>query len=335
LAISSELVACMGGVLDCSSEPEKGSRFFFTAPFKVATEQEIEKPQSVANSSSEMLLKDGLQLDKHVLVAEDNETNQEVAVGMLQKIGCKITLVGNGQEAVEAVSKHSYDLIFMDCQMPVIDGYQATTAIRRLEEKEGLARHTPIIALTANALEGDRERCLSSGMDDYISKPFKQDTIMRIFERWFKKDVTNPPKGTFVEKEKGKQLPEEELEISGKQGSSVIAQDVLDTLRALQQPGKPDILERVITAYLSSSDLLITQLKTETEICDIDAMQIAAHSLKSSSANVGAIQLSEMCKELEMHCRKNTLENEERLVVDIEAEYVKVNTALKKEIHLV
>jgi len=334
LAISSELVTRMGGVLDCTSEPGKGSRFFFTAPFRVAAEREKDKCQSDSSSFVKMFFKDGLQLNKHVLVAEDNETNQEVAVGMLQKTGCKITLVGNGKDAVEAVSKNSYDLIFMDCQMPVMDGYQATRAIRRLEEKEGLAKYTPVIALTANVLEGDREKCLSSGMDDYISKPFKQDTILKILERWFKKDLTEPVKDVLATESKGQQITEKEPEIINKQIESILDKDVLNALRDLQLPDKPDILKRVITAYISSSDLLIIELKAAGKVCDHEAIQQAAHSLKSSSASVGAVKLSEMCKKLEADCRNYTLENEEILIVAIEAEYSKVNDALKKEIHL-
>ncbi len=334
LAISSELVVCMGGALDCSSEPGKGSCFFFTVPFKVATEEEIEEQQPVSNTPSEILLKDGLQLHKHVLVAEDNTTNQEVAVGILRKTGCKITLVSNGREAVEAVSKHSYDLIFMDCQMPVMDGYQATIAIRRLEKQEGLARHTPVIALTANALEGDREKCLSSGMDDYISKPFKQDTIMRIFERWFKSDLTHTSTDTPTGKSRYQQAPERAVESVAKQAEPAIDKDVLNALRDLQMPGKPNILKRVITAYISSSDPLIFELKAAGKVKDPDSIQKAAHSLKSSSANVGALNLSQMCLELEMNCRNNTLENEETLIAGIDAEYAQVSAALKKEINL-
>ena len=111
--------------------------------------------------------------DLTVLVAEDNETNQEVASGMLRKIGCRVEMVSNGRQVIDALDGRHFDLIFMDCQMPILDGYQATAEIRRKEQEKGEGIHTPIIALTAHALQGDKEKCLSAGMDDYISKPFR------------------------------------------------------------------------------------------------------------------------------------------------------------------
>ena len=122
--------------------------------------------------------------DIHVLVADDYDLNQDVATGMLENYGCRVKVVSNGEQAVEAVTGMTYDLIFMDCQMPVMDGYQATTAIRKLEIEKGLEHRTPIIAMTGNVLQGDRENCLSSGMDDYMSKPFKLGEFLKILQEW-------------------------------------------------------------------------------------------------------------------------------------------------------
>ncbi len=184
LAISSELVSAMGGILQCDSEPGKGSRFFFTLPLEITSEMET-KPDSPRPARNKLIAADNKSpAALHILVAEDNQTNQEVITGMLEHIGCTATLVANGQEAVDAVAEKSYDLVLMDCQMPVLDGYQATAEIRRRENKEGRGYHIPIIALTANALEGDREKCLAAGMDDYIRKPFRQDDIHEILTHW-------------------------------------------------------------------------------------------------------------------------------------------------------
>jgi len=116
-----------------------------------------------------------------VLLAEDNLVNQKVAVGMLEKLGCQVDVAGDGQKAVEISARGGHHLILMDCQMPEMDGYQATAEIRR---SEGSGRHLPIIALTANAMKGDREKCLAAGMDDYASKPMKLDTLRGVLDRW-------------------------------------------------------------------------------------------------------------------------------------------------------
>jgi two-component system, sensor histidine kinase and response regulator len=119
-----------------------------------------------------------------ILLAEDNPVNREVALGMLEFMGCHVDMVEDGHQATEAAIAHPYDLILMDCQMPDMDGYAATATIRRNEAAVRTGGHVPIIALTANALEGDREKCLAAGMDDYLSKPFSQEGLRAILERW-------------------------------------------------------------------------------------------------------------------------------------------------------
>jgi CheY-like chemotaxis protein len=117
-------------------------------------------------------------------VAEDNLVNQEVVKAMLQSLGCQVDLVDTGQQAVAAVSEVSYDLVFMDCQMPEMDGYEATRAIRSLEDQDKVRARLPILALTAHAMEGDRERCLAVGMDDYLAKPVTKEDLQNALEKW-------------------------------------------------------------------------------------------------------------------------------------------------------
>jgi len=122
-------------------------------------------------------------------LAEDNLVNQKIALRLLEKAGLSADLAKNGREAVEAVQKSNYDLILMDCQMPEMDGFEATGAIRKLEE--ATRRHTPIVALTANAMTGDRERCLDCGMDDYVSKPFDVKALQRLITQWLEPAVAS------------------------------------------------------------------------------------------------------------------------------------------------
>lgn len=301
LVISSELVSCMGGVLDCESLPGKGSHFFFTIPLGIDSERKTKEPRSDSAGSSIGFEENSPLLKKtHVLVVEDNETNQEVVSAMLQKFDCDVTLVSNGREAVEILPDNSFDLIFMDCQMPVLDGYQATAEIRRREEKEEPGHHIPIIALTANVVEGDREKCLSAGMDDYIGKPFKQDDIVGILFRWSQGGLLTMGGNTTAS--------------DGKIMSSSVDKSALKALQNLQMPGKPNILERVIVAFLSSSVILVTEMQEALVENDLARLQKSAHSLKSSSANVGALKLSEICKTLEMTCRESISENSIDLV---------------------
>jgi two-component system sensor histidine kinase/response regulator len=279
------------------------------------------------------------QLDLYILVAEDNETNQEVAFGMLQNFGCRVKIVPNGEHAVAAVKENTYDVVFMDCQMPVMDGYQAAAEIRRMEKTEVSKKHIPIIALTANALEGDREKCLSAGMDDYISKPFKKDEVFTILEQWSRVESGVPADNQSVEEtgtdttgptlsQKTRAAEKDEVHFN----PAPIDLSVLNTLRDLQVEGKPDILERVVTAYLKSSGPLIAEMREALAANDVTVMQNVAHSLKSSSANVGAAKLSEINRELEMGCKNETFENGAELVSAIESEFICVQDALNREI---
>ena len=131
-----------------------------------------------------------LQVRARVLVAEDNLVNQRVAARMLEKFGCRVDVVTNGLEAVEAAGRIAYHCIFMDCQMPEMDGYEAVTEIRRHEAQTGA--HVPIIAMTANAMEGDRDRCLAAGMDDYVAKPVEPRTLRATLERWVERSADAP-----------------------------------------------------------------------------------------------------------------------------------------------
>jgi CheY-like chemotaxis protein len=180
LAISSQLVSMMGGTISVRSEPGQGSCFRFhivvEVPHEPAAAPDQAAPAETAGwkpSPSEPPLR--------ILVAEDTGINRLVVTKLLEKRGCQVTQASNGEEAVEALDRAEFDAILMDLQMPVMSGFEATAIIRKREQ--GTGRHLPIIALTAHSMKGDRERCMDSGMDDYVTKPIQPTELMRALER--------------------------------------------------------------------------------------------------------------------------------------------------------
>jgi signal transduction histidine kinase/CheY-like chemotaxis protein len=179
LAIAKQLVELMGGEIAAKSELGAGSRFWFEVPLPAAT-------SSIRQPAREQSVRRGQQKSEQrgalVLVVEDSPVNRVVAVGVLERCGYHVHVVNDGREALQALSSQRYDAVLMDCQMPDVDGYQATEELRRRER--GSSYHTPVIAMTAHAMVGDRERCLAAGMDDYLSKPVRSQILAEVLERW-------------------------------------------------------------------------------------------------------------------------------------------------------
>ncbi|MGE0821421.1 MAG: response regulator [Candidatus Binatia bacterium] len=233
-------------------------------------------------------------LGLRILLAEDNHVNQEVATNMLEMLGCHVTIANNGQEAVHALAQSNYDLVLMDCQMPEMDGFTATKAIRATEDVE---HHTIIIALTANAMEGDQERCLTAGMDDYLSKPFTQEKLRIVLDRWA---------GT-AQKQESPAFATATPQPAAVQSFPVLDDTTLLDLQKLQRPGQPNIVHRCVSMYLSDSENLMEAIRTAIAKGDNHGLREAAHSLKSSSAQVGVRRFSELCKDLEEMARANAV----------------------------
>ena len=261
-----------------------------------------------------------LPLGIRVLLAEDNPINQEVAVAMLELLGCDVRAVENGRQACEALTRRRYDLVLMDCQMKEMDGYEATREIREMERGGDLSwargRRVPVIALTANALEGDRQRCLDAGMDDFISKPYNQHQLNDVLRDWCGDEVRGVSNAS---ERSGK--PAARVAPVGRGEQGVIDSRTLDGIRALQRPGGANILARVIAIYLDRSPSLLGDLGSAVQGGDCRQVQEAAHSLKSSSANVGALRLAACCGELEALGRAGTVERAAGVYADIEREY--------------
>ncbi|HXJ72606.1 MAG TPA: ATP-binding protein, partial [Candidatus Dormibacteraeota bacterium] len=196
LAIAKKLVELMGGTIGMESEADRGSTFWFTLPLAETPVTRPEPPAVPALSApSAPSVAPRAERSLRVLVAEDNLTNQRLAVRLLNKLGCNVDLAGNGRDAVVMASRQPYDIIFMDCHMPELDGLTATTQVRRSEQP---GQHVPIVALTASVLEEDRLRCLAAGMDDVLWKPISTDQLSSVLRRWTRQPATTsaPALGT-------------------------------------------------------------------------------------------------------------------------------------------
>ncbi len=313
LAICRQLVTMMGGTIGVESAVGEGSIFWFTTVFIVGNESE-----SPADTRHEALIPKSFDLS--ILVVEDNITNQIVAQGTLEKFGCKVGLADNGMESLAAIKKNQYDLVFMDCQMPVMDGYEATKNIRRIEQEHGLER-VPIIALTAHALKGDRERCMAVGMDDYITKPFNEKQLANILFRWASSQNIDVFQSVEMKKQKEK---------AACSGCAHIDENIIDNLVHILKGRSSDSLKSLIAVYLESSTDIVQQFSQFLANNDYENIWQSAHSLQSSSANLGAGQLAALCIELEAAGRESRVEVLSNIIQSIETEFRMVAKELKE-----
>src|ERR1700736_5077722 len=229
---------------------------------------------------------------------------------MLESLGCRADTAENGWLALKAMNTGTYDAVLMDCQMPVMDGLAATGEIRRREQTSGAAR-VPIIALTANAMEGDRERCLAAGMDDFLSKPFTQQQMATQLKRWLA--VRAMPA---------------QAERTDTSRAPLVDIGVLRNIAALARPA---LLNSLIDLYLQHSPILIAAIEAASANRQPAALAEAVHSLKSSTANLGGTRLAMVAKECEVLLREGGIDRAAPLVQRIRREYQDFCVALTRE----
>ncbi|WP_026840691.1 ATP-binding protein [Citrifermentans bremense] len=308
LAIARQLVELMGGELGVVSEFGAGSTFWFTLRLKALAEA----PEGMALSQRQPVSQHKVRFAANLLVAEDNPVNQDVVRHMLGRLGCSVQIVDNGAEALNAARGGGFDLIFMDCQMPQVDGFTATRKIREWEAGEGPGR-VPIVALTANAITGDREICLAAGMDDYLSKPFGSEQLCAVLQRWL------PGKMVEEEAPRGETAacPVESAP-AGEEGDPP-QPPVFDRAGLLYRVGDPEFVGIFVEKYLASTEQLLGLLRQAIADGDLDGMHLHSHSIKGAAASIGAEVMRIIAFEMEKKAaQQEELEGMTGLYQDLE-----------------
>ncbi len=237
---------------------------------------------------------DGDVLNGNVLLVEDNPVNQDMMLEVLRQFGLNAILANNGEDALKTIEKYSFDVVLMDCQMPVMDGFEATKAIRLKEKNSKKSAHLPIVALTANAMEGDRQRCVESGMDEYMSKPVSNQDLKKMLSKWLSPGDTQDNTSTNAETEATQ--------------SPVIDFDVFNEVWSMCSNASPDFFTTLMNKYVASSKNDIKMLRDAIDKADSAAVGSIAHRLKSSSVSWGGQAMGSACQRLENAGKEGNLE---------------------------
>lgn len=332
----------------------------------------------VAQSNTDSSSADVPAASARVLLVEDNVVNQDVARGMLEQLGCEVELATDGVDAVSKGEAEKYDIVLMDCQMPRMDGYEAT---RLIKTGHSINAPTPIVALTANAMDGDREKCLLAGMDDYVAKPIRTQVLSHMLEKWVGKplepfdktshsmtpalvsdvdigddlhdsdnesnesgellDATLQRAPYEVNQQTDTELVDQtdcaakvDLDVGDPQEADKLLDEAIinlkpiNVIRGLQRPGKPDLLGKVVDVYLNKTPEVIDDMLSGLVNQDYSLISSCAHSLKSSSAYLGADVLSEGCKAIETAISAGNYDDLHALINGIATDYTQVEVAL-------
>jgi PAS domain S-box-containing protein len=337
LAISKRLSEMMGGQMwvesngqvggDSPTEsrslpPRQGSTFYFTISAKSAFN--VPPPPRMMPVQDRSTVEETCSIDPYplrILLAEDNVVNQKVALHLLQRLGYRADVAGNGLEVLEALHRQAYDVILMDVQMPEMDGLITTQQIHQ-EWQPSLRPY--IIAMTANAMQGDRQTCLDVGMDDYLSKPIRIEALMRALNQAQRDNAFRLELGTIPPT----------ADPSGRStlhADTTLNRTALQAIRSLASEGET-FLADIISSYLLDAFKLVQTIQIAAATKDWLALQQAVHTLKSTSGMLGASQLAEFCRELETMLQLGTLESVASKVRQLEAEYDKVKASLNLEL---
>ncbi len=281
LSICKRLVDLLDGKIGVNSKVDVGSTFWFELPLETVDDLTAE-----AEAVPEVYSFTGAR----VLLGEDHPVNQLVAANLLEELGVKVGVASNGIEVLEEINKQKYDLILLDCQMPKMNGFEATAAIR--ERESGTNNHVPIVAVTANAMTGDREHCLSLGMDDYISKPFSERDIARVLAKWLNKEQNAPV--TPID------------------------------LAALFERYKKEQVTKLLKAFLDDSDSRMPEIQEALAKSDFDIVGKNAHAIKGACSLIFMPELAVICSALQQAAEQTDAARVEALFRSLNAQYSQI-----------
>jgi two-component system sensor histidine kinase/response regulator len=315
---------CEAGIIACLAKPVKQSQLFnclasiMAGVVPPSPDYEAESRGADAGRRlrlvGQRLSTEDLRGGARILIAEDQLVNQKVLLYQLQELGYRADAVSSGWQVLEALEGGAYDLILMDCQMPELDGYETTAEVRR---REGRTGHTPIIAVTAHAFESDREKCLSAGMDDYISKPVNPQTLKAILERW----LSSNSRGV---------APDASGAGDAARLDEIIAPSVLASFRAATGGNDDDPVRALLDLYLRETRPQLDALSEALTRRDAHALQQTAHGIKGSSASLGIEKMAMLCGELEEKGRDGVLDGAESIVARTLDEFERIGRLLRE-----
>lgn len=304
LAIARQLIRMMAGEIGVHSQIACGSVFWFSLTLPLCTDL----PQYPLSAQR-------ARFSAHILVAEDYLANQLLVQRFLLEFGCRVDIVNNGAEAVAAFSQTTYDLILMDCQMPVLDGYEATAQIRALESQDQRAKPVPIVALTAHALEEERAKCLAAGMNAWVTKPYSRERLNQTLQAFLPTaEIYTAALPSLVPS-----VPHQPLNLQ-----------FFQTTFALDQRSDVLFLQQLAEAFENNAAQALAQMQQHLANQDCSALRKAAHGLKSISLNIAAEHLTQLSKQLEERAKAGDLLATGPIVQAIAAEYQAVIQALQQ-----
>lgn len=255
-----------------------------------------------------------------VLLVEDDRVNQQVGVLMLERLGYHVDVVADGSEAVEAATRTPYLAVLMDCQIPVLDGYQATGEIRR---RQATSRHTPIIAVTSSVTTSDEQRAVAAGMDDYLAKPLSLTSLGAVLDRWASPDLA-------VVDGSAAPVPaiRADVALAGDPAPAALDVSVLGRLERLGRAAGEDLVAALAALFLTDADVRVAALRRALAADDHTAVVRSAHPLSGASANIGATGLARLCAALATAGAAGDLTEGPALLDLVEAELARVRSAL-------
>ena len=308
LVICKKLVETMGGNIQAESKADQGSIFSFTITTQIAREQPVYTLQDALDKNNEKVGRLGDRLPLKILIAEDNLINQELAMAMLIKMGYQPDVVDNGLAVLEALQVEHYDLLLLDVQMPEMDGLEtADYLVNHWHELHTGYERPTIVAMTASAMQGDREMCLRAGMDDYISKPIMMDSLQRTIEKWAVSNISE-------------EVADERIvvKVEKAQNSSVIDRAAIRNLEQIN----PKLIGRMIHLFTAEeAPALLQNLRQAIANHDSKEVSYNAHTLKGSSNILGAKALGKLCLEVELKGKNGDNEGLSELFTEIEHQY--------------